>query len=345
MSNAWTRRSVLKAAGALALVPILPRGVRAELPELSGPTMGTQFSVRIQRAPSGLYLPKLRRAIERVLQTTEDLMSTYRADSELSRFNDSENRRWQKISYPVARVVQTALQVQTQSGGAFNPAAAPLVDYWGFGAMPGALGSAAQPLPDGLMKRVANANIELKAGHIRKQHPHAALDLNAIAKGDALDHMAGLLGRAGISDYLVEVGGEIRVQGNGPGGHGWRVGIHGPEGDIRRVIRLNGKAVATSGDYVDYFIADGKRYSHILDPRTGRPVEHSLTLVSVVADSAMQADAWATALLVMGPEEAPRYATRHAMAALFLARNGNEFLEFATPAFERFRLNNEETRS
>jgi thiamine biosynthesis lipoprotein len=200
-------------------------------------------------------------------------------------------------------------------------------------------------VPEGLLKRVAGANIEVKPGHIRKHNEYAALNLNAIAKGDALDQVAGVLERSGIIDYLVEVGGELRARGNGPGGHGWRVGIDGPEGGIRRAIRLNGKAVATSGDYVDYFIADGKRYSHILDPRTGRPVQHGLSLVSVVADSAMQADAWATALLVMGPEEGRRHATRHAMAALFLTRDANGFLEFATPAFERLRLDNEETRS
>jgi thiamine biosynthesis lipoprotein len=345
MCNGWSRRNVLKAAGALALVPILPRGVRAELPELSGPTMGTRYSVRVHRAPVGLYLPKLRRAIERALQSTEDLMSTYRADSELSRFNASRSSRWQKISQPVARVVQMALRIQTESGGAFDPAAAPLVDYWGFGPGPGTFGRPARPLPEDLLTRVTDANIALEAGHLRKQHPDAALDLNAIAKGDALDQVAGVLERAGIDDYLVEVGGELRARGNGPDGDGWRIAIDGPEGNIRRAIRLNGKAVATSGDYVDYFIADGKRYAHIIDPRTGKPVEHGLSLVSVVADSAMHADAWATALLVMGPEKGPRQATRNGMAALFLVRNDDEFREFATPAFERLRLDNEETQS
>jgi thiamine biosynthesis lipoprotein len=307
--------------------------------------MGTYYRIRIQHAPVGLYLPKLKRAIEQVLETTEALMSTYRTDSELSRFNASPTSRWLNVSAGTARVVQTALRVQRESNGAFNPAAAPLVDYWGFGPMPGSYGSAAGLVPPELLTRVAAAKIELKAGRMRKHHKAAALDLNAIAKGDALDGVVDVLERAGVTDYLVEIGGEIRARGAGPGGAGWRIGLDNPGGGVRPIIRLHGKAVATSGDYVNYFMRDGKSYCHILDPRTGRPVEQGLSMVSVVADSAIEADAWATALFVMGPDNGLRHALRNAMAVLFLRREGDEFVEFATPAFQRLRLDNKEAAS
>ena len=345
MSRIWTRRSILQVAGALALVPVLPKWARAELPALTGATMGTHYRIHIQHVPVGLYLPKLKRAIEQVLETTQALMSTYRADSELSRFNASATSRWQNVSAGTARVVRTALRVQRESNGAFNPAAAPLLDYWGFGPMPGSYDSAAGLVPPELLTRVAGAKIELSAGRMRKHHKGAALNLNAIAKGDALDGVVGVLEGVGVTDYLVEIGGEIRARGAGPGRDGWRIGLDNPGDGVRPIIRLNGKAVATSGDYVNYFMRDGKRYCHILDPRTGRPVEHGLSMVSVVADSAIEADAWATALLVMGPDSGVRHALRNAMAVLFLLRQGDEFLEFATPALQRLRLDNKEVAS
>lgn len=344
MNQIWTRRSVLQAAGALALVPVLPNWVRAALPALTGTTMGTHYGIHIQHAPVDLYLPKLKRAIEQVFESTQAQMSTYRVDSELSRFNAAPTTRWQDISAGTARVVRAALRVQRESNGAFDPAAAPLVDYWGFGPMPGSYGRIAGVPPE-LLTRVTGANIELSGGRIRKHHQDAALDLNAIAKGDALDGVADVLEGAGVTDYLVEIGGEIRARGAGPGGAGWRVGLDNPGGGVRPIIRLNRKAAATSGDYVNYFMHHGKRYCHILDPRTGRPVEHGLSMVSVVADNAIEADAWATALLVMGPDDGAQHAMHHAMAALFVRREGDAFVEFATPAFQRLRLDDKEAVS
>lgn len=338
MSKNWTRRSVLKSAGALALLPLWPKHAQTQPLGLIGPTMGTYYRVCMKRAPDGLYLPKLKSSIEQVLVQTEALMSTYRADSELSLFNSSAATSWQNISMQTARVVATALDIQVESEGAFNPATAPLVDYWGFGPR---LLSRHEPsgiVPRELLARVLTAGIELEAGYMRKGNAGAALDLNGIAKGDALDRVAELLERVGVTDYMVEIGGEIRVAGAGPQDNAWRIGIDSPHG-FRYVLRLNNGAVATSGDYVNYFVRDGKRYCHILDPRHGRPVSHGLAMVSVVADTAMQADAWATALLVMGPHDGWAYAVRKAMKTLFLVRHGEKFLAFATPAFQRLTLN------
>jgi len=336
MNAIWTRRKVLQSATALALVPLLPRAARAALPDLTGATMGTRYRVRIERAPAGIYLPKLKRAIAGVLETTERLMSTYRPDSELSRFNASPETCWQPLSAPTARVIKAALRVHRESGGAFDAAAAPLLDYWGFGALP-EHHRAATPVPPELLRRTMEAGIELDRGRLRKRHKQAALTLNAIAKGDAVDGVAEVLEGARISDYLIEIGGEIRVHGQGPEGT-WRVGIDAPRGGVSCVLGLDRQAVATSGDYVDYFIEAGKRYCHILDPRSGRPIDNGLSLVSVVADTAMEADAWATALMVMGPRAGLRYAARRAMAAYFLVPDGDRLVTSATAAFQRLRV-------
>ncbi|MDH3378208.1 MAG: FAD:protein FMN transferase, partial [Gammaproteobacteria bacterium] len=278
MNTSWTRRQLLRAAGALVLVPLLPMSARSALSELTGRTMGTRYRVHIRNSTNGLYLPKLKQSIERELETTDRLLSTYRAGSELVRFNTA-GTRWYAASPTTLRVLETALSVQYASGGAFNAAAAPLVDYWGFGPQPGYYARNWTQVPHAVLSRVADAEIQIKPGYIRKHDRLAALDLNAIAKGDALDRVATVLNSAGIVDYLVGIGGEIVAKGTGPDGSGWRIGIEDPNGGIRRTIRLDGQAVATSGDYVNYFVRDGKRYSHILDPRSGRPVEHDLTLV------------------------------------------------------------------
>lgn len=337
MSEPWSRRTVLKTAGALVLLPWCAKASPANILGLNGATMGTHYRVRIQKWPVDLYLPKLKRAIEQVLAQTEDLMSTYKKDSELSRFNRSTSTAWQKVSTVTTRIVTAGLGVQQLSAGAFNPAASPLVDYWGFGANPVPVEHYPANVPARLMDRVRAAGIETKPGVMRKAHAAAALDLNGIAKGDALDRIADLLQQNGIIDYLIEIGGEIRVAGTGPGGRNWRIGIDHPAGKDW-VLHLNRGAVATSGDYVDYYLRDGKRICHIVDPRLGIPVEHALSMVSVVSHSAMHADAWATALFVMGPQEGWSRAVKHDMAAMFLVRNGSGFVPRMTPRFKQLAL-------
>ncbi len=335
-----SRRRMLQVAGVLTLSPLLFKWSRAEVPALTGLTMGTRYKVHIDHAPDGLYLPKLKRQIEQVFAITESLMSTYRSASELSLFNASTSTDWQPISTNTARVVETALKVQQQSDGAFNPAAGSLVVYWGFGAKPKPLPEVSMAPPTQVLDSVQNANIEIESGRLRKSHPHATLDLNAIAKGDAIDGVARVLEQHRISNYLIEIGGEIFASGSGPEGAGWWVGLEDPLNDILVTIRLDGKAVATSGDYVNYFMHNGKRYSHVIDPRIGKPIEHNLTLVSVVAGNAMQADAWATALLVMGLEQGYRYASEQGIAALFLQRDDNDKNRpILTPVFEQSVLN------
>ena len=338
MKNQWSRRKTLKSLGALALYSPALRGGQHNALELSGATMGTRYRISIQNRPEEYYLPKLKTRIEHELLLTELLMSGYRSDSELSRFNLSSDISWQNISPATSRVLKESLLVQQQSGGAFNPLAAPLFKFWGFG--PNAKANRQKNhsnIPDRLLADLSTSRIELKPGFVRKSNPVSGLDLNAIAKGDALDQIALILEDTNIHDYLIEVGGEIRVAGEGPGGMGWRIGIDHPFIKKFRMYLKQG-AVATSGDYVDYYMRGEKRISHLLDPRHGGPVSHNLSLVTVVGDTAMRADAWATALYVLGPDKGWSTALEHSMAALFVLREGQSFSVVMTPEFQRLRL-------
>jgi thiamine biosynthesis lipoprotein len=338
MKSQWDRRKVLKSLGALALYsPVLHGGQHNTL-ELNGATMGTRYRISIQNRPEVSNVPKLKTRIHRELLLTELLMSGYRKDSELSRFNLSTDISWQKISPATSRVLKESLLVQQQSGGAFNPLAAPLFKFWGFG--PDAKANRQKNhrnIPDRLLADLSSSRIELKPGLVRKSNPDSGLDLNAIAKGDALDQIALILEDTDIHNYLIEVGGEIRVAGEGPGNMGWRIGIDHP---FTRSFRMHLKqgAIATSGDYINYYMQGEKRISHLLDPRHGGPVSHNLSLVTVFGATAMHADAWATALYVLGPDKGWSTALERSIAALFILREGDGFSMQMTPEFQRLRL-------
>ena len=303
---------------------------------LAGATMGTTYSIRIPRLPSGMGADALKEDIDGLLETVNDQMSIYRPQSELSRFNAGEARKWTQVSPDVTNVVQAALSASRLSGGAYDPTIGPLVSLWGFG-------------PGGRLQKFPNREVlEVRLrgvghGHLKTRTETQALwkareglhvDLSGIAKGFGVDKITEHLERAGIETYLVEIGGEVRAGGYGRRGNFWRIGIEEPGGaGVRRTIRLTGGAVATSGDYRHFFQHGGQRYSHILDPRDGRPVAHSLASVTVIAPTAMRADALSTALMVLGPDRGMALARRHDIAAYFLARSGARLRESASPAF------------
>jgi thiamine biosynthesis lipoprotein len=220
------------------------------------------------------------------------------------------------------------------------------VRAWGFGA--GAAADAPVPSPtllDELRARVGQERLELRdqPPALRKAVPGLTLDLDGIAPGWAVDRIAGRLESLGVTDYLVELGGEVRARGRSPARRPWRVAVERPMAGEQRplgVIELDALGVSTSGDYRDYREVGGRRISHTIDPRTGRPVDHALAEVTVVHASVAAADAWATALMVLGPEEGMQLARRQGLAALFVTRSATtgQFAESATPQFERLRL-------
>ncbi|MGB5817661.1 MAG: FAD:protein FMN transferase [Thermoanaerobaculia bacterium] len=331
----------------LALAVLLAVGCQAPEPEarlhvVTGETMGTTYTVKV--VDEGLredLLAELPSIVQGELDNVNAKMSHYLPDSELSRLN-----RWQgEDPFPISRETMTVLgharDISRLSGGAFDITVAPLVDAWGFGPP----GQPPEPPSveeiDRLLDLVGWEKVELDqaAGTVNKSFPELTLDLSAIAKGYGVDQVAEALDRAGVESYMVEVGGEVRTRGLNDEGEAWRIAIERPDTAGRAlhlVIPLSDLALATSGDYRNYYEIDGRRISHTIDPRTGHPITHRFTSASVVTSECVQADAWATALLVLGPDGID-LAEDLGLAAFFLERNPDGgFVEHRTTAFDSF---------
>jgi thiamine biosynthesis lipoprotein len=281
--------------------------------------------------------------VEAELANLVQQLSTYELDAELARFNRSRQTDWVPVSRELAEVLGEARQVSELTGGAFDVTIGPLVELWGFG--PEDTGDRVPDAAaiDARRARVGYANLDVRREPpaIRKHAPGLHVDLSAIAKGYAVDRLAGLLETRGIANYLVEIGGELRGRGHNPAGEPWRIGIERPtagERSVYAVIGINNTGVATSGDYRNYFEQQGQHYSHIIDPRTGRPVTHALASVTVISPQTMRADAMATALLVLGPEAGYALADSEGLAALFVIRTADGLVDRQTAAFGRHRL-------
>ena len=330
--------------GALSAYRLLLAPPPGPYTSLSGTTMGTTWSVNVASRDMG---PSAMRRTATAIQTSLDEvvahMSTWESDSEISQLNRSTTADPQALSPLLLDVLRVAQTTSQKSQGAFDITVSPLVQLWGFGA--------ALP-PEELPSEKEIAEARLHTGYgllvldeaartLTKQDPQIEIDLSAIAKGYGVDRVAEKLESLGYLDYLVEVGGELRARGRRLDGKTWRVAIEAPrEGlrEIHRVVELKDMAMATSGDYRNFYEHDGKRLSHTLDPRTGRPVEHALASVSVLHTTATAADAWATALNVLGPENGFQVAQEEDLAAYFISRSSTDgqFEVRVTPAFARY---------
>jgi thiamine biosynthesis lipoprotein len=310
---------------------------RAETVTLTGLTMGTSYHLTVSAtaARDTSLLP----AIQDRLDALEDQMSTYRESSEISRFNRSRGAGPFPVSAEFAEVVRRSLEVSDLSSGALDITVAPLVRLWS--ADRARVPSATEV--EEALQHTGRGKVELRSeGAVHslvKSDPSAEIDVSAVAPGYAVDEVARLLDSRGVGAYVAEIGGELRTRGARPDGAPWKIGIEAPTPDSRSVyttVPLRDQAMATSGDYRKFFTApDGTRYSHLIDPRTGRPVDHHLASVTVVAPDCTGADAWATALLVLGPEEGFALAEAQGLAALFLVAEIGGGEGGGTPGFAR----------
>jgi len=300
--------------------------------------MGTTWHVTLVDPPAGLAREAAAAGIDAALERVNAQMSTYRADSEVSRFNRAAPGEWFAVSADTAEVVATALEVHELSGGAFDITVGPLVDLWGFGA--GSKGMGRVPAPAEIA--AAAARVGSPALRARADPPalfkaaDREIDLSAIAKGHGVDRAALWLEGNGVANYMVEVGGEVRTRGRNPQGGKWRIGIEAPElmrGRAITAVALSGESVATSGDYRNYFESGGRRYSHTIDPATARPVEHALASVTVVAADCRTADALATAIDVLGPDKGLAFAEREQLPVFLVVRVGEGFESRHSRAF------------
>lgn len=286
---------------------------------LHGPTMGTRWSALFYAAP-GLDIMPIQAALQLAVQRVDAQMSTWNPDSDLMRLNRVPIGQWVTIPADLARVLALGLDIGRASAGAFDIGMGDAVRAWGFGAQ--AAQEAAIRAALTTQRHAAHDLLELDGKRVRKQAP-IYLDLNGIAKGYGVDQLALTLRRFGITAALVGIDGELRALGLRPDRQGWAVAVEAPDPDQRAphsMLVLHDAAVATSGDYRHWVQVQDRRLSHTMDPRRGAPLPHPPASVTVIAPTCAQADAWATALMVAGPDTGMTLAAQHGLSALFLLR-------------------------
>ena len=330
----------------LRFVPLLLTLAACSSPdpvELHGSTMGTTWTVTLGGPLDEAQVAQAESIIAAILAEADAVLSGWNAASEISVINRRAETSGIALSEALYTVLDAGTTVQEETGGAFDITVAPLVALWGFGAGPTMTGRPSDAQIAAARSLVGPHMIELRAEPrtVRKRVAGVRLDVDAIAPGYAVDRISEELLAAGYENHIVEIGGEVRCQGLGPGARAWRIAVERPQTGARTaqaVVALDGLGISTSGDYRDFRVLEGRRISHTIDPRSGHPVTHALASVSVVHRSVMLADAYATALMVLGPQEGYALAERLGLPALFIVRVGDGFTVRATESFDRLRL-------
>ena len=313
--------------------------------ECAGKTMGTSYIVKVAQFPETGDWQKVADEIQARLDALDKMMSTYRSDSDVCRFNASTSTEdWFSVSKETAQVVHAALEISQLSEGAFDITVAPLVRHWGFGA-------GGRPRLSGTFEELQSEAARLKehTGYeklfvrldppaLKKAIPELTIDLSAIAKGFAVDCVAELLDSHKMTDYLIEVGGEVRGKGKKNKEKDWFVGIEKPTEHYsgnQQEFPLKDQSLATSGSYLQYREIGGRRVSHLIDPRTGLPAQagngvSEIVSAAVLAPNCTQADAWATVAFVLGEQKGLELANQHKVAVLFLLQTGDGIREVSS---------------
>lgn len=305
---------------------------------LTGNTMGTTYNVKFVN-PGDVDEQQLHDKINAALVNVNKLMSTYDPQSELSRFNQWHSQEPFALSPQTLTVLREAKRLGKLSHGVLDVTVGPLVNLWGFGP---------EAKPDKRPSEQVIAEVKTRTGldklHLlhngaQKTESDLYVDLSTIAKGYGVDVVAEILDGDGLHNYLVEIGGEMRVAGHKATGDQWRIAVEKPvssERSVQEIISIGNNAIATSGDYRNYFEEQGIRYSHLIDPRTGSPIQHNLVAVTVIHASSMTADGLATALIVMGKDAALALAEQNALAVLLITKENGEFKEYTTAQFRPY---------
>lgn len=295
---------------------------------LAGETMGSAWTVKIN-GPLPLDSETLRDGIQAEFERVNQALSTWRPDSALSRFNDDDSGEWRTVDPELAAVMAYALELADASDGAYDITVGPLVNLWGFGPDP-----ATHRVPDAEAIRQARARVGWRkvevdvAGNRARKQPGVRVDLSSLGKGRGVDRVADYLDAAGVADYLIDLSGKLRARGANAAGGPWLVAVERPiadggtEGAVvePEIVSLRDSSVATAGDYRRFFETGGRHYSHIIDPRTGEPVNHRTVSATALDLTCMAADAWATVFMVMAPEAALALADERKLAALLISR-------------------------
>lgn len=332
------RKKILIPAVLIFVVAVTYRffSFSSELVSFSGPTMGTTYTVKFYTTPDVENPWGLKSDVDAVLVRVNRLMSTYDPSSELSRFNKLSAGQQVEVSQDLAYVIDRALLISKMSDGLYDVTIGPLVNLWGFGP-----GKSKDQIPtevdiETAKSKVGYQYLQLDNLTLKKEKDIYA-DLSSIAKGYGVDEVAKVLEINGIESYLVEIGGEIFAKGKKPDGSAWKIAVESPAGGhevVNRVIALEEGAVATSGDYRNYFEKNGVRYSHTINPKTGKPITHRLVSVTVIDKTATMADGLSTAITVLGPDEGMAFAQKNGIAAYLLVKSDFGFEERSSEAFQ-----------
>lgn len=296
-----------------------------EVVRLSGETMGTTFN--ITAIGEDLDEDALAAAVQETLAEVNAKMSNWDTNSEVSTFSAATSTDPMPVSAEFAQVLTAANEVHEKTGGIFDVTLGPLIELWGFGPR-----TPEDPVPSDADIEAALSGVgqtrlltlDAEAGTLAKSQPGVGINLSAIAKGYGIDAVAETLREAGIEDYLVEIGGDLVTKGQNDKGEAWRIGIEKPQAGAQTpqlIVSVGDLGMASSGDYKNFFEQNGVRYSHIIDPTTGRPITHRTTSVTVLAENAMMADAWATAMLALGQEKGLELAEKNELAVYFISRD------------------------
>lgn len=307
-------------------------GLRLKDCRTSGETMGTRYSARFH-VPEAADVRGVSAALAAAVAAVDHQMSNWKADSDLTRLNHAPPDLWTPIPANLAMVLVRALEIGRETANAFNIGVGDLVDAWGFGPS----GARRPPAPNAGPRPPADTLLEIDVSGSRvRKHGPVAVDLCGIAKGFGVDELARVLDAHGVGSWLVGIDGEMRARGTRPDGEAWAIALEAPRDDRREamgVIGLGNAAVATSGDYRHWAWVNGIRVSHTMDPGTGAPLRSSLASVTVVAAQCMDADAYATALMVLGADKGQQLARRRGLDAFFVAREGGQLRAGGTGFF------------
>ncbi|HCI5935652.1 TPA: FAD:protein FMN transferase ApbE [Klebsiella quasipneumoniae subsp. quasipneumoniae] len=309
---------------------------------LDGKTMGTFWRVSVIGVDEA-KAQALRAKVQAQLDADERLLSTWKNDSALMRFNHAADTRPWPVSEAMADIVTLSLRIGAKTDGAMDITVGPLVNLWGFGpdkqpvATPDAQAIAAAKARTGLQ----HLQVINQSGRqfLQKDIPDLFVDLSTVGEGYAADHLARLMEQEGISRYLVSVGGALVSRGMNGEGKPWRVAIQKPtdrENAVQAIVDINGHGISTSGSYRNYYELDGKRISHVIDPQTGQPITHKLVSVTVIAPTALEADGWDTGLMVLGPEKAQQVVREQGLAVYMIVKEGEGFKTWMSPQFRTF---------
>ena len=307
------------------------------LESIDGPTMGSTYSIKYVRhadlpAPADVQVE-----VEKILAEVDQQMSTYRSDSDIERFNALPANRCQKMPAPILELVRVGEQLSVQSEGSFDLTVEPLLNLWGFGPQAREEKVPTAQAQADVRQRVGHGHLRIDGDQLCKDAA-VEVDFNSIAAGYAVDRIAARLEALGIRNYLAEATGELKAAGRKLDGSPWRIALEEPRDDqqvAERIIAVDGYGLSTSGDYRNYFVQGGQRFSHTFDARTGAPVSHTLASVTVIHPSALMADGLSTLLLILGPERGWDYAEKHDIGAFFVIRADTGFVTRSSHAFER----------